>query len=874
VPQAGRITFGPFTGGINRAVAKDKLGPSDLYEAIGVFQGERGSLNGCFESPSNVVSFTDSAVTATGQKKIPLRVIYWAEDGKLWQLYSKDYAGATSIRREGTDREYGSYAATGVINQGFLILCGNGQQALAVHSDYSANTSSAAIAAGGASYSTSSGVVTVSTWSTGNAQRIIVGDYLVDGAGNRFAITTLSSTSTTTFTIATGQTVSFSSASYIERFRPIRLGSGAGYSEEGTVSVSQGSKTVTMSSTAGIAVNQYITFSNNTTFTRGNLHPRSYKIAAVTSGTVITLEDAYEGTTDSDASCRVATTALKVALPFIYGGRLCAVGADADASNGSGDYNVIYWSGYPGDTDTDSDIFDFMWWDQENANYPVGVAEGAIQRVIPQDRRMVPFLQNGVYAVRGTLPVDAALGHDLGDSRIDTDGIGLTTYDAACVGPDGQTIFFGAPDGMFKLYGNTIEPIDQKIVDHELYSKGMQWAAIYDGRIYFTDATEHPENVQFRRQSGSDISIYSNLRNQTPVIWILDIQSMSFTCTQRVESTVTALRRIGCPGFEGGLFAPYRGDLSASELLLVGTPGGCVSLNERAKQLLMTRENIDDASTFHGVTVITPSASVQAPMAKPRKIDVYANSNDAVFSTTSQVFVSAIGDLDSSNAIYRMPAPKQVYGPRIDYGTRRFSAYFPGQRGLRRIGAGVGSMADSFSQAHVTLGVQASSRSVTGTASVYYASKFTATDPADTNFSSINRLDVLLKVTATNNSSITVALFDSNGTVLASSTGAVGFYGVQDDYYWLPVYLSSAYTLVLGNEYYIGVQVPSGVTVSFATATFAPQGLYTITGGVIASVTSDEELIFRCVNELGKPSLLLNIDKIELEYLPLPGRKR
>jgi hypothetical protein len=97
---------------------------------------------------------------------------------------------------------------------------------------------------------------------------------------------------------------------------------------------------------------------------------------------------------------------------------------------------------------------------------------------------------------------------------------------------------------------------------------------------------------------------------------------------------------------------------------------------------------------------------------------------------------------------------------------------------------------------------------------------------------------------------------------------------VQDDYYWLPVYLSSAYTLVLGNEYYIGVQVPSGVTVSFATATFAPQGLYTITGGVIASVTSDEELIFRCVNELGKPSLLLNIDKIELDYLQLPGRKR
>jgi hypothetical protein len=865
-----RITYGPFTGGINRAVARDKLSPNDLYDAIGVFQGERGSLFGCFESNSNEVTFTDSAKTQTGQKKVPLRVIYWADDGAMWQLYSKDYQGNTSIRREGTDREYGSYAATGEICQGYLIICGNGQQTLAVHPDYSCNTSSVAIAASGASYDTTSGVVTVTTWSAGTGLNVIAGDYLVDGAGNRFAVSA-GGTSSTTFTIATGQTVSFTTASYLERFRPLRLGS-VYYPEDGTVSLSQGSRTVTMSDTSGIAANQYIMFSNATTFVRGALHGRSYKISSVDSATVITLEDAYEGTTDADASCRVATTSLKVALPFIYGGRLCAVGADSTANDGAGDYSTIYWSGYPGSTSNENDVFDFTYWDVENANYPVGINEGAIQRVIPQDRRMVVFLQNGLYAVRNTLPVDAALGHDLADGQL-ASGLGSTTYDSVCVGPDGQTIYFGSPDGLFRLYGNTVEPIDAKIRSHELYAYGIQYAAQCDSRVYFTDATEHPDNVQPER--GSTVG-NANLRNQTPTIWILDLLSNSFTCTQRIKATYSGgVKRIGCPGYEGGVFAPYRGDLTERERLLIGVPGGCVKLNDRDSLAYVGLENIDDNMTFHGATVITPTATLDSPMIKPRRAFAYGFGDDATSAAECQFYIGVTGEINTLNAIWRLPNPKQTYGPRMsDYSVRRYIGNFSGLPAMRSAGVGVGSIADSANTVATSIAPRASSRSATGTASVYYATPFTPSGDSGLNFLTVDRLDCLLKLTSTDNSNITLGIFNSSGTLLTSATAAVSFYGVQTDFYWLSAYLSSAYTLVSGTQYYFGVQIPANVNASLGITTFAPDGLYTISGGVASLVSADEGLGFRCVNELGLPAFLVSLERIELEALPLPGRKR
>lgn len=581
-----RISFGPWRKGINRAVAKPALGRDELWDAVGVYQDEIGSLQGCFETANKVIEFPDSSETVTGKKKVPLRVIHFPEDGAVWQLYSKDYqttntTASTSVRRQGTDREYADYPATGVVYSGFLILCGDGQQALAIHRDWSCNRT---VVITSATYTDGTGVVSAITFAAGELENLIVGDIVELADGARHAVTAVDH-SGGTFTIASGLgSISLASAT-VERFRPIRLGA-AYYEEHGTVAVTNGSKTVTLSSTNQLQANQYITFAGIgddaanpvVTWSKANMDYRSYKISSVSSGTQIILEDAYEGATSTQSSCRAATEALLVALPFVYGGRLCAVGAN---SASGGDYNVIYWSGFPGQaspTVLDNDIFDFMYWDVTNAFYPVGNNEGAIQRVVPQDNRMVVFLQNGIYVVRNTLPVDAALGSDLADSQI-APGLGATTYDGVEVAPD-NIIYFASPDGLFRLYGTTIEPIDRKIRNHELYTNGMQWAAYYEGRIYFTDGEDDPHRVV------GPVNGFLGIRAQYAVTWILDLTNGEWTCNQRVTASELPTnqanhdyRPIYPLGYHGGIFAPYRGALAVDEQLLVAVPGGLARMN-------------------------------------------------------------------------------------------------------------------------------------------------------------------------------------------------------------------------------------------------------------------------------------------------------
>ena len=94
-----------------------------------------GGLAGCFEDMTPAVHFPDAARWADSSDQhdamVPLRVKYWEERGKLWQLYSRDRTGASSIREEGLDVELGTFEATAEVYMGNMILCGTGEQARA-----------------------------------------------------------------------------------------------------------------------------------------------------------------------------------------------------------------------------------------------------------------------------------------------------------------------------------------------------------------------------------------------------------------------------------------------------------------------------------------------------------------------------------------------------------------------------------------------------------------------------------------------------------------------------------------------------------------------------------------------------------------------
>jgi hypothetical protein len=591
-------TIGPFTGGINRSIAREHLPPTDLFQGTGVYMPSAGSLTGCYErdfyqgtSPTAATAFDvfpDAAATLAASRHVPLRVIYWPDDGKLWQLYSKNAAGTTSIRRQGTDREYGTYGATACVYLGYLILCGANQQALAIHSDYSANRAATITAA---TYTSATGVVSAVTFGAKAFANLIVGDIWELANGSRYAITAVGAA---TFTVASGLGTITTAGSVVERFRPIRLGSvydnGQGVGTiPADVALTAGSKSVTVSDTgdwtgtAGMTAGQYITFSQNRpSWSRVAMHNRSYKIASIDSATTLTLEDAFEGAyTGTLYTCRVATTALEIALPCVYKEVLHAAGADSDFSGtGQGNENVMYNAGWDG-TSYVSDINDFMYWNLDGTSQPMGLNFGAIQRLVPLENRMIIGLQNGIMDASGTPPIVPTTTTML-SLRTISDGLGFTTYDSVCVGPDFQTIYFGSPDGTFRIFSTDVESIDNDIRNHELYTKSHQYAAFYNGCIYFTDATDDFTRTGLTPASSTLYAIRAahTERRQYAAIWILHLQTGKWTVTQRLgRGTGTgsggthanlAYQPLYIPGLHGGICNPYRGDLTETESLLIG----------------------------------------------------------------------------------------------------------------------------------------------------------------------------------------------------------------------------------------------------------------------------------------------------------------
>lgn len=890
--QSQRILYGPWFKGINRAVSKDKLGLDELYEACGVYMDSRGALNSCFESAADVASFTQVAgwnygaesAQGIGGKDVPFRVIYWPDDGKIWQLYSSNYTGTSAVRRQDTDRIFATVPATAVAYRGYLILCGDGQQTLAVHASYSADTASVTIAAGGATYSSGTGVVTVSTWSAGTGVNIIVGDILQDGAGNRFAVDSVGSA--TTFSIAISQTVSFTSASVVERFRPIRLGSeyaefGAAYSSDdikNLVTATQGSKTVTFgvgtalpnyvmpsAETRTVAAGQYITFNSAASWGYSTMDHRSYKIASVDSVTQITLEDAYEGATITSKSGRIATTALYVALPFVYGGRLCAVGAN---SASGGNYSTIYWSGFPGLAANgsaealESDIFDWMYWDQVNAYYPVGTNEGAIQRVIPQDRRMVPFLQNGIYEIRNTLPVDALLGSDLADNQL-APGLGATTYDSVEETPD-KVIYFGSPDGKFRLVGSQVEQIDPKIVDHELYGASAQWVCYYKNAVYFTTGTDDASKVA----NSTEPTVYRELRMQHAGIFIFDLPTQSWTVTQRLGTIGNRyLYPLYTVGRHGGIFNPYRSDLTEPQKLMVSSLGGLRSMND---------ESLTSADRERHVETIFPAFHTNNDPALKRTkraiIETFPYGVGNVTTNTIPVIVGADGrEFGNTLVTHKTASPSFAAGE-----TNRYVGAGSGGRGSERISLAVGHFRD-YDRSGLDLYKQDAS---TQASSTPVCGSFTA--PVLTNCSSdfnrIDRLDVLMKMTALVTVNPTMNLYSADGVSLGQAAISSTFSTAtcpktSTGYIWVTFTFATGITLTAGTTYYYGFTATTG-TILLARQTYTGRNTYTLTGTTFTSVNTDSAPVVRVIHEVGGVMAVDGVVFAAADYLPLSGRKR
>jgi hypothetical protein len=869
-PRLQTITYGPFSGGINRAVARDKLSPNELYEACGVTLDKRGDLTGIYENDFNgdlsggLANHEFPNVLATyNTMHVPYRVIYWPEDGKLWQLYGSNSAGATSIRRQDVDRSYGTYAATACIYQGWMILCGTGQQALAVHDDYSCNRT---VTITSATYTTGTGVVSSITFGAGSIENVIVGDIVRFSDGQGKEITAVNH-SGGTFTIATGAGgATLVNGTTIERFRPVRLG--YTYLTDGTVTVTNGSKTVTGASTAFTAdmVGSYITVCQNaTTWSRPYMDKRSYKIAAYTSATEITLEDEYEGTTGSTLAYRVdydtdatvlAQAPLQISQPFVYKDRLFGVGADPNAQNGAGNYNFLYFAG---DTE-EEDIFDFMVWDQDTTEYPIGINAGAIQRCVPLVDRCVVFLQNAVYELRGDVPPDPAFGSDLADRPL-TDKTGLTTYDAVDVGPDGQTLYFGSPDGLFRIYGAVVEPIDQKIRDHELYRTGMQWVCYFDNKIYCTDGEEYPSYaLAGNTQSTMPLGYSPTVRWQTPPIWILDLPSSSWTYTQRIygkPTNDTEIETLYSAGLHGGIFNPYRGDFTNTERLYFANMGIMQPVNHP--------DNVRGDRYYHASTIVTPSFDGGDYAPKKIRSVRFALGNNTTNTHNPTIVLPANDPYAWTTSVIS----RELSPVHSATGYRLYTANGAGGRGETSVPVCIGDFNE-----YVALGTHAPQEFPV----VNYVEMTTANRYVYNNFAAaasytVDRIEGLLYLASTDSANpFSFSLMDSSRNSLALREVHADFdrlCNTNGNYYWFSVGIAPV-TLTAGTTYKLGIYMLAG-TIRAATNGTANRYSY---DGVTESSLDSNAMVIRAVRSNGAIKAIDSLSEIAVDYLPLPGRKR
>lgn len=848
--QPANITLDDFSGGTNRATSPVNLQPNELFEANGVFQKRRGELWSCYEAGTEQISFPNSALT-TANGIVPLRLIYWAQDSSLWQLYGQNAAGTTSVRRQDLDREYASYAATGVVYNGELLICGANQQAFLLNATYHNSTgTNAVVTFTDGIYDNVSGGCASMVWGAGyGATNVLAGDYFV-GGGGRYQIQSVSGAG---FTLAAGLGLS-TIAGYIERVRPVYLGAGAGYGEDNTVSVTAGSTTVDCTSTASISANQYVTFySGASRYTTANRENRSYKVASVTTGTRFELADAYEGSTTT-VSMRVATTALLIALPFIYKDRLFAVGSDATAQ----DYNTLYWAGYPGDATNSiaDDVFDVMYWATDKAAYPIGLASGAIQRAIGLKDRVLVFCQNAVYELRGTPPVDASKADELQDRCLNPESnTGLQSYDAVDIGPDGQTAFFGSPDGLFRVVGSEIEAIDQKIRDHECYTGGVQFVAYYDNRMYFTDATDD----YTRGHNSYENSSFT--RKQFAWIWILDLVNGSWTSTQRVKAHNTVFP-LTPPTLLWCIANPYRGDLTQTEKLFVGKSEGLTTLNDPAL------EYTADTYTPHNDTIITAHVKTSIKGLKiPRgctTTDVYGGAN-IVFPAESRIdgYNDSARDISGNSA-----------GVFTNLETGRYRVNGPGGRGTPHLPVCIGHWTDLRQAGNEFSGF----RTISGTTAWNDTSNYLVIPYLGVSARTITHLEWCFKITTGTGFGVTFYILDSSRNVVMSAS-PYGFdvYGTQafnvtNDYFWWSAPIASPASLDSTATYYAALKLSGGAIELPKVAT--GETLYYIAslGGALVQTSTGNGWLHRAVHAVGQGGLT-GLQQIDIDFIPVPERR-
>lgn len=266
---------------------------------------------------------------------------------------------------------------------------------------------------------------------------------------------------------------------------------------------------------------------------------------------------------------------------------------------------TIFFLGRPANVSVgiSAETRDFLWLNNSNSVVIGDPHEGAIVGLYSQgDNRLLVGMESSIYEIVGNLPLDGTAPPGFDVRRV-TGSAGIYADTAATFDDTGQVLYFcsGTDNGMYRLYGQTVERIDDKIREHP----------------------SHPNNASaptgFSHVTLSNKRLYCQTDETAPTIWILDLLTGSWTYTQRVNSGQGQQQSDGAAlelsdgsyasnnlyngsGSHGGIFSPYRSAANEPDRVLVSYSDGT---DYKLRTMNYMPDEHNESNLLHGVKVQT-----------------------------------------------------------------------------------------------------------------------------------------------------------------------------------------------------------------------------------------------------------------------------
>ena len=296
--------------------------------------------------------------------------------------------------------------------------------------------------------------------------------------------------------------------------------------------------------------------------------------------------------------------------------------------------NTVYFAGSAADPD------DWMDWNVLRSVI-VGEpdADGDIVRLVPTEDVLYVFCKRSIWVISGTPPVETTFyPPDFRVRRI-VGGTGLHAYDAVALDDTGQIVYFGSEgDGLFRLYGNTVEHIDLDVKGDASYPSDGNFShlAFVDNRLWaLTDESEPKTFILDTSRGGWTTSERVNSgQDQTGTLPALEISDGSYASNKLYES-----------GQHGGIFTPYRSfDDQGNKLF-----GVYKDTDFKLRSIAAPGDEHNFANLCHGVKIVTGAVDggITAPKiarqirlidTKPMQDDATASVTDASASVTNDSY--------------------------------------------------------------------------------------------------------------------------------------------------------------------------------------------------------------------------------------------